>query len=116
MVPVKDGEVIIGQQVRVKIDKNKVGPPMREAACYLIYGAGIRRDWDLVVAARAKKLIQQNGSWITYKGIQLGQGLKSAVTYAAEHPEFLDELEAQIYNPEVLASSVVTEPNTEGEE
>jgi recombination protein RecA len=107
---VKEGETIIGQQVRIKVEKNKIGPPMRQAECYLIYGEGIRKDWDLIVTAREKGIITQKGAgWMEYNGTKVGQGLKAVVEYGHEHPEFLTELEQKLYNIQPAEAPEVAE-------
>jgi recombination protein RecA len=98
-------KLVLGQKVKVSVKKNKIGPPMREATCHLIYGDGIRRDIDLALGAIAKGVIKKNGGWYTYEGEQLGQGLKSIAEYEVTHPGFLDKLEKQIYNPEQLEAA-----------
>lgn len=112
---VKEGDHIIGQQVRIRVEKNKIGPPMREATCYLVYGEGIRRDWDLVVSAKESGVLVQKGAgWIEYNGEKMGQGLKAVVEYSQSHPEFLDELEQKIYNKQAaIVEAPAAEPQGE---
>lgn len=94
---IKEGEKIIGQQVKVRVEKNKIAPPMKEVILNLIYGQGFRRDMDLILSGVDAKIIEKKGSWYTYQGTSLGQGLPGAVDYAKDHPEFLDELEDKLY-------------------
>ncbi len=108
--PIKDGERQIGQQVKIKVEKNKVAAPFQETTCNLIYGYGFRRDMDLILNAQEQGFVDLAGSWYSYKGTKLGQGLKSVVHYAKENPSFLDDLEQQLYgNKEaVVATPAVT--------
>lgn len=95
--PIKEGEVQIGQQVRIRVEKNKIAPPMRDVICNLVYGQGFRRDMDLILTAKDRGVIRLKGSWYEYNGEQIGQGLNSAVEYAKTHPEFLNQLESTLY-------------------
>jgi recombination protein RecA len=95
--PIKEGEQIIGQQAKIKVEKNKIAAPMREVLCNMIYGYGFRKDLDLIISAKDAEMIQQKGSWFEYNGIKLGQGLNSVVEYAKAHEEFLKELEDRLY-------------------
>lgn len=95
--PVKDGDIQIGQQVKIRVEKNKIAPPMKDVICNLVYGQGFRRDMDLILSAKDRGIIALKGSWYTMGGEQLGQGLPGVVSYANSHPEFLDMLEGKLY-------------------
>jgi|GEM_PF-1789501 recombination protein RecA len=108
VAPLKEGEKVIGQQVKLKVEKNKIAPPMREVICNLIFGQGFRKDMDLILSAKDAGIIKQKGSWIEYNGESIGQGLNSAVEYAKTHENFLQELEDKLYGD----IPVATEPET----
>jgi recombination protein RecA len=116
---IKEGEEIIGQRVRIRIEKNKIAPPYREVICNLIYGDGFRRDADLILSAIDKGIIKQAGSWYKLGEETIGQGLASIKQYAKEHPEFLDMLEERLYGkllsgnaPSKLSPDAITTTGT----
>ena len=75
---IKDGDVVIGNRTKVKIVKNKVAPPFREAEFDIIYGEGISKEGDLIDLGVAQNLIEKSGSWYSYKGERIGQGRENA--------------------------------------
>ncbi len=88
----KEGDVSLGSETRVKVLKNKVAPPFREAEFEIIYGKGINKEQELVTAGVALKLVDKAGSWYSYKGEKLGQGADSVLVYLKEHPEMAEEI------------------------
>lgn len=113
--PIKEGDKIIGQQVKLKVEKNKIAPPMRETICNLIYGQGFRRDMDLILSAKDKGILTLKGSWVEYNGERIGQGLPSAVEYAKAHPEFLDDLEGKLYGETTAANPADADQHIDSE-
>lgn len=106
--PVKDGEDIIGQLVKIKVEKNKIAPPMRDVTCNLVYGDGFRRDMDLILSAKDAGIVQMGGGgYYKYKGETLGQGLHAVVEHVKLHPELLNELEALLYGTHEEAVAIV---------
>jgi recombination protein RecA len=93
---IKDGDVIIGNRTRVKIVKNKVAPPFREAEFDIIYNQGISYEGDLLDQAVEKKLIDKSGSWFSYKGERMGQGRDNAKQFLREHPDAAKEIDANL--------------------
>ncbi|HNW81886.1 MAG TPA: recombinase RecA [bacterium] len=93
---IKEKEEVIGNQVKVKIQKNKMFPPFREAIFDIIYGRGIDRLADMVTVAETDGLIIKSGSWYTYGEEKLGQGLANAVKTLKEKPEMMKEIVAKI--------------------
>ena len=91
----KDGTVPIGNRTKVRVDKNKVAPPFREAEFDLIYGKGISKYGDILDLAVQKNLIQKGGAWFTV-GEERFQGRDNVRQYLEEHPQFSDDLENQI--------------------
>ncbi|MCX7058507.1 MAG: recombinase RecA [Proteobacteria bacterium] len=92
----KNGEEVIGNATRVKVVKNKVAPPFREAEFEIHYGIGISREAELIDLAVAQNLLEKSGSWYAYKGERIGQGKDNARTFLQAHPEIATELDLQI--------------------
>ncbi len=91
----QDGEVI-GNRAKVKIVKNKVAPPFREAEFDILYGKGISKEGNILDIAVNLEIIEKSGSWFSYKGERIGQGRENVKKYLSENPEVMDELEAKI--------------------
>ena len=91
----QDGEVI-GNRARVKIVKNKVAPPFREAEFDIIYGKGISKEGNLVDLAVSLDIIEKSGSWFSYNGSKIGQGRENVKKYLMENPEIMTEVENKI--------------------
>ena len=90
---VKEGEEVIGNETRVKVIKNKVAPPFKQAEFQILYGRGIYRLAELVDLAVPLGLIDKAGAWYSYKGERIGQGKKNACDYLAERQDLAEELE-----------------------
>jgi recombination protein RecA len=84
---------VIGNQTRVKVVKNKVAPPFREAEFEIMYGAGISRTGEIIDIGVAQGLIEKSGSWFSYKGERIGQGKENARTFLEQHVETAREIE-----------------------
>ena len=93
---IKDGDVVVGNRTRVKIVKNKLAPPFREAEFDIIYNQGISYEGDLIDQAVDKKLVDKSGAWYSYKGERLGQGRDNAKQFLCEHPEIAETLSAKL--------------------
>ncbi len=91
----QDGEVV-GNRTRVKIVKNKVAPPFREAEFDIIYGKGISKEGNILDIAVNLDIIEKSGSWFSYKGERIGQGRENVKAYLAEHPDVMNEIETKI--------------------
>ncbi len=91
----QQGEVI-GNHTRVKIVKNKIAPPFREAEFDIMFGKGISREGDILDLASNLDIINKSGAWYAYQGEKIGQGRENAKQYLAEHPEVCDEIETLI--------------------
>ena len=94
----KDGEEIIGNQVRVKVVKNKVAPPFRKAEFDIMYGEGISRSGEIIDLGAELGIIKKSGSWYSYNDTKLGQGRDAAKQCIQDNPELADELEALIFD------------------
>jgi recombination protein RecA len=93
---IKNGEEVVGNQTRVKVVKNKVSPPFREAEFEIMYGQGISREGEIIDMGSAQNIIEKSGAWYSYKGERIGQGKENARTFLKEHPEIARDIEAQI--------------------
>jgi recombination protein RecA len=93
---IKDGEETTGSRVRVKVVKNKVAPPFRQAEFDMMYGAGISREGDLLDLASERGLVHKSGAWYSYQEERIGQGRENAKKYLKEHPERAAAIEQQL--------------------
>ncbi|WP_270393300.1 recombinase RecA [Butyribacter intestini] len=91
----KDGEAI-GNRTRIKVVKNKVAPPFREAEVDIIYGEGISREGDILDLAAKEDIVNKSGAWYAYGGSKIGQGRENAKTYLKEHPDVMAEIEEKV--------------------
>ena len=91
----KDGEAV-GNRTRIKVVKNKVAPPFREAEVDIIYGEGISREGDILDLAVNSDIVQKSGAWYAYNGSKIGQGRENAKVYFKEHPEAMEEVEQKV--------------------
>jgi len=93
---IKNGDEVVGNETRVKVVKNKVAPPFRNAEFEIIYGEGVSREGELVDLGVANELVQKAGSWYSYGGDRIGQGKDNVRAFLKEHPEIAQALEANI--------------------
>lgn len=93
---VKDGDEVVGNETRVKVVKNKVSPPFRQAEFQIMYGQGINRLGEVVDLGVKQGLVDKSGAWYAYKGDKIGQGKANAAKFLAENPAIADEIEGQI--------------------
>jgi recombination protein RecA len=93
---IKEGDKIIGARVRVKVVKNKVAPPFREASFVLIHGQGLLHEADLLDLAVKLGIANKSGAWYTYKEEKLGQGFEGSINYLKENSKIANKLEAEV--------------------
>ena len=93
---IKEGDVMTGSRTKVKIVKNKVAAPFREAEFDILYGEGISREGDLLDLAAAQNIIEKSGSWYSYKGERIGQGRENARAFLKENKDTMVKLEAEV--------------------
>ena len=90
---IKSGEGMIGNKTRVKVVKNKVAPPFKQAEFDIMYGEGISKEGDVLDCAAEAKIIEKAGSWYSFEGERIGQGRENVKAYLKEHPEVMDKIE-----------------------
>jgi recombination protein RecA len=93
---IKKGEEVVGNETRVKVVKNKVAPPFREAIFDILYGEGISREGEILELGVQHGIVDKSGAWFAYKKDRIGQGKDNAREYLREHPELAAEIEARI--------------------
>src|SRR5438477_5935474 len=93
---IKDGDVVVGSRTRVKIVKNKVAAPFREAEFDILYGEGISREGDLIDLGVDKGVLEKSGTWISYGGERMGQGRENARVFLKEHKDVCVKLESAL--------------------
>ncbi len=93
---IKNGEEVVGNMTRVKVVKNKVAPPFREAEFEIMYGLGISREGEIIDLASAQEIIEKSGAWYSYKGNRIGQGKDNARTFLQNNPELAREIETEV--------------------
>ncbi|HEX7012221.1 MAG TPA: DNA recombination/repair protein RecA, partial [Steroidobacteraceae bacterium] len=93
---IKNGDEVVGNQTRVKVVKNKVAPPFREAEFEIMYGAGISRTGEIIDLGVANGLVEKSGSWFSYNGERIGQGKENARTFLEQHPEIAQDIESKL--------------------
>ncbi|MBI4382049.1 MAG: recombinase RecA [candidate division NC10 bacterium] len=106
---IKEGEEIIGSRVKVKVVKNKVAPPFKEAEFDIIYGEGISRVGSLLDLGVEHKIIEKSGSWFSYAGDRIGQGRENAKRFLQEHPALTNEIEGKLRAALGMTGAGVTE-------
>ncbi|MBR3456403.1 MAG: recombinase RecA [Bacteroidaceae bacterium] len=93
---IKDGDTVKGNQVRVKVVKNKVAPPFRKAEFDIMFGSGISKNGELVDLGVANDIVKKSGSWFSYEGTRLAQGRDATKQFFEDNPELAEEIEAKI--------------------
>ena len=108
----KQGGEMVGNRTRIKVVKNKVAPPFREAEFDIIFGKGISKEGDVLDLAASVGIVQKSGAWFAYGGDKIGQGRENAKAYLREHPEIMDEIEHKVR----VAYGLIKEEAPEGTE
>src|SRR5690349_21288579 len=108
---IKDGEAVVGNRTRVKVVKNKVAAPFREAEFDIIYGEGISKEGDLLDLGVAQNLIEKSGSWFSYKGERIGQGRENARQFLKDNPDIRQAIDVELRK---LLGLTKAEPPTNG--
>src|SRR5499427_2328601 len=93
---IKDGETVIGNRTKIKVVKNKVASPFREAEFDIIYGEGVSREGDLLDLGAAQNVVEKSGSWFNYKGERIGQGRENARQFMKDNPDVRQNLDTEL--------------------
>src|SRR5215216_3559872 len=93
---IKDGDTVVGGRTRVKVVKNKVAPPFREAEFDVMYGEGISREGDLLDLAVERKIVEKSGTWFAYSGERLGQGRENVKQFLKDNPAIFKSIEGRV--------------------
>jgi len=93
---IKKGDEVVGSDTRVKVVKNKVAPPFKQAHFEILYGTGISREGELIDLGVANGIVAKAGAWYSYDGDRIGQGKDKVRTHLKEHPEILESIEAKL--------------------
>src|SRR5205823_11408636 len=93
---IKDGDRVVGNRTKVKVAKNKVAPPFREAEFDIMYGEGISQEGDLLDLATNNRIVEKSGAWFSYKGERLGQGRENAKQTLKDQPVILEKIKNDV--------------------
>lgn len=110
---VKDGDEVLGNQTRVKVVKNKVSPPFKQAEFEILYGQGISRSGEIIQLGVDAGIIDKSGAWYSYNGEKIGQGKEKVRTFLNEHPDIAAHIEAQLRSKFISADQANELPPTE---
>ncbi len=110
---IKEGDEVIGNETRVKVVKNKVAPPFRQAEFQIMYGKGIYHMGEVIDLGVKLNLLDKSGAWYAYKGEKIGQGKKNAAQFLEENPHIAEEVEAEIRR-QLLGGPVADETEVDG--
>jgi recombination protein RecA len=103
---IKDGDTVIGNRTRVKVVKNKVAAPFREAEFDILYGQGASREGDVLDLGVTRNVVEKSGSWFSYRGQRIGQGRDSARQFLKENPEVMSKIDSELRSVLGLLASV----------
>jgi recombination protein RecA len=107
---IKDGEVVVGSRTKVRVVKNKVAPPFKEAEFDIIYGQGISRDGEIVDLGSECGVIEKSGAWYSFEGERIGQGRENTKEYLHDHPEVAKRIETNVRDKHGLALKEPAKP------
>jgi recombination protein RecA len=113
---IKDGDEVVGNETRVKVVKNKVAPPFKQAEFQILYGAGISKQAELIDLGVAHKLVEKAGAWYSCNGERIGQGKANAVKYLKEHTDMANDIEQKLRSMLLAAKTEKPEDELEAEE
>lgn len=109
----KQGGEMVGNHVRVKVVKNKIAPPFKEAEFDIMFGKGISKEGDVLDLAAGLDIVNKSGAWYAYEGNKIGQGRENAKSYLKEHPDVMEELETKVRAHYGLAEDSVKKETSE---
>lgn len=109
---IKQGNEMVGNRAKIKVVKNKVAPPFKQAEVDIMYGEGISQEGELLDIASDLDIVQKSGAWYSYNEVRLGQGRENSKEYLREHPELIDEINRAVrahYNLDGETTEVMDE-------
>ena len=106
---VKEGDEVVGNETRVKVVKNKVAPPFKQAEFIIMYGEGISKQGELIDLGVKHKIVEKAGAWYSYNGNKVGQGKSNSTKFLKENPEIADEIEGKLREMLLLKATVEPE-------
>jgi recombination protein RecA len=106
---IKDGETVTGNRTKIKVVKNKVEPPFREAEFDIIYGEGVSREGDLLDLGATHNVIEKSGSWFSYKGERIGQGRENSRQFLKDNPDIRSSIDTELRKTLGLTKTVEAE-------
>ena len=106
---VKEGDEVVGNETRVKIVKNKVAPPFKQAEFIIMYGEGISKQGELIDLGVKHKIVEKAGAWYSYCGNKVGQGKSNSIKFLKENPEIADEIEGKLREMLLLKATIEPE-------
>ncbi|WP_462159161.1 recombinase RecA [Pseudoalteromonas sp. GB56] len=106
---VKDGDEVVGNETRVKVVKNKVAPPFKQAEFIIMYGEGISKEGELIDLGVKHKLIEKSGAWYSYNGSKVGQGKSNSIKFLKENVEIANEIEGKLRDMLLLKATIKPE-------
>jgi recombination protein RecA len=112
---IKKGDEVVGSETRVKVVKNKVAPPFRQAEFDILYGEGISRHGELIDIGVKEGIVDKSGAWYSYSGDRIGQGKDNARQFLKEHPDMAAEIEAKIRDKLLPKGAAEEAPAAEAE-
>ncbi|MBO1110652.1 recombinase RecA [Bordetella petrii] len=112
---IKKGEEVVGNETRVKVVKNKVSPPFKQAEFDIMYGSGISREGEIIDLGVQAGVVDKSGAWYSYSGTRIGQGKDNVREYLKEHPELSVEIENKVRENQGIVSRAATFPASEAE-
>ena len=107
---IKEGDVVVGSRTKVKIVKNKVAAPFREAEFDIMYGEGISREGDMLDLAAIHNIVEKSGSWFSYKGERIGQGRENAKQFLKDNKDIAAKIEQEVRKKVGLTAAPVPAP------
>jgi len=107
---IKEGENVVGSRTKVRVVKNKVAPPFKEAEFDIIYGLGISRDGEVVDLGAECGVIEKSGAWYSFDGERIGQGRENTKEYLRDHAEVARSIEAKVREKNGLTASELPKP------
>ncbi len=112
---IKAGEEVVGSETRVKVVKNKIAPPFKQAEFDILYGEGTSREGEIIVLGSDLGILEKSGAWYSYNGVRIGQGKDNVRQYLKEHPETAQAIESAIREKRLASTTVLANAEADNE-